>query len=371
MLYKLCRFLARSDLFFYLLLWLMVLLIMGTMAQEQHGLYYAQQNYFSVYYFLLFNIIPLPGTYTVLFLMFISLLCKLILDTWTIKKLGTLVTHISGLLLLLGGFLTAHFSTEGYIELEPNQPVNYINSYNNLELYISDKNINNNIIINNNQIKNNNIIQFNNLNLKILEICKHCELIKYNTSSNNYINTQYYLKYLSKPKDNQELKTIIKLEIFDNNKSNKKIIYLKKNESKIYYINKTSEDKISKNYLNNISINLRSERTTLPFSLKLSSFKPTMHPGTNIAKTYQSEVSLLEDNKSIFYGIISMNNPLRYKGYTFYQSSYLTDQETNSNYISILAAVYNLGQNFPYIASIILCLGILIHLIQRLPKLKK
>ena len=63
-----------------------------------------------------------------------------------------------------------------------------------------------------------------------------------------------------------------------------------------------------------------------------------------------------------------MNAPLRYDEYTFYQASYA---EFQGRELSILAVVKNYGRLFPYISSIIMCIGILIQLIIRIPKLMK
>ena len=67
---------------------------------------------------------------------------------------------------------------------------------------------------------------------------------------------------------------------------------------------------------------LRRERTYLPFSIELLDFKKVLHPGTNIAKSYSSEVNLIENNISRKV-LIQMNEPLRHRGYTFYQASFV------------------------------------------------
>ena len=92
-----------------------------------------------------------------------------------------------------------------------------------------------------------------------------------------------------------------------------------------------------------------------------------MHPGTGIAKSYSSNVNVIEDGMSKHI-LIKMNNPLRHKGYTFYQSSFIESLEGET---SVLAAVKNYGRLFPYISSIIMCFGLLIHLVVKLPKLFK
>ena len=90
-----------------------------------------------------------------------------------------------------------------------------------------------------------------------------------------------------------------------------------------------------------------------------------MHPGTGIAKSYSSDINLIESgiSKRI---LIKMNNPLRHKGYTFFQSSFIENLDGET---TVLAAVKNYGRLFPYVSSIIMCIGLLIHLFMKLPVL--
>jgi hypothetical protein len=57
--------------------------------------------------------------------------------------------------------------------------------------------------------------------------------------------------------------------------------------------------------------------------------------------------------------VIFMNNPLRYQNLTFYQASYSVDEGGRER--STLAVVRNSGWLFPYIASILTFLGLMIH----------
>ena len=110
---------------------------------------------------------------------------------------------------------------------------------------------------------------------------------------------------------------------------------------------------------------LRRQRTYLPFSIELIDFKKVMHSGTGIAKSYSSDINLIEGDISKHI-LIKMNAPLRHRGYTFYQSSFI---ESPKGETTVLAAVKNYGRLFPYISSIIMCCGLLIHLFVKLPKL--
>ena len=110
---------------------------------------------------------------------------------------------------------------------------------------------------------------------------------------------------------------------------------------------------------------LRKKRFALPFEIELIDFRKEMYPGTNMPKSYESEVYVLEgDTKRRV--LIEMNEPLRYMNYTFYQSSFI---ENGSRQTTVLAVVKNAGRLFPYVSSMIICIGILFHMIIKLPVL--
>jgi len=85
-----------------------------------------------------------------------------------------------------------------------------------------------------------------------------------------------------------------------------------------------------------------------------------------MAKSYQSRVRIY-DGKAQWESLISMNAPLRYKGYTFFQSSFIATPDGD---ISVLAVVWNAGRAFPYISGIAMCLGIILHMFVRRRKNK-
>jgi hypothetical protein len=94
-------------------------------------------------------------------------------------------------------------------------------------------------------------------------------------------------------------------------------------------------------------------------------FKKVLHAGTGIAKSYSSEINLIENGipRRV---LIQMNEPLRHRGYTFFQSSFIEGPEGEA---TVLAAVKNYGRLFPYISSIVMSIGLFLHLLINLPKL--
>lgn len=93
----------------------------------------------------------------------------------------------------------------------------------------------------------------------------------------------------------------------------------------------------------------------LGFELGLNKFHVDFYEGSRQAKSYESRVRVpgLSDDL-----LISMNEPLEYKGFTFYQSSYSTDEEGNP-VVSVLSVNRDPGRGLKYLGSLMLVLGIL------------
>ena len=102
---------------------------------------------------------------------------------------------------------------------------------------------------------------------------------------------------------------------------------------------------------------LRFKRYYHPFEIKLVDFTHDVYPGTEIPKNFSSRVHLKsddghEDREVLIY----MNNPLRYAGLTFYQASF-----EQGDKVSILQVVRNPGWVLPYIACIMMALGLVLQ----------
>ena len=358
---KILFFFTRTELFFFSLLWLIFLLIAGTIAQKYLGLYLAQQKYFSSYVIWIANIIPVPGGYSTMLLISLSLVIKIFYDKWELQNLGTIIIHIGVLLLLIGGFVTMKFSKEGNMLIKEGESSNYINDYHKLELVINDisaQNYQHIIKLDESYLRPGNIIKLDNLNanMTIKKFYRNSKII-YNESNKDITKlTSYDMSQLF------ELKKVTPAKIEEQNNSGIEIMVNNENNSKEYNIFElmpiAQYIKIGKKYYH---VQLRHIQTTLPFTLKLIDFKKQNYAGTNKAQNYQSDI-IVEDNNVNWYSTIKMNKPLRYKGYSFYQSSFIEDSYQNTS--TILAVVQNEGRLYPYIATIIICLGLLMHLIQ-------
>ncbi len=251
---KILFFLADTKVFFVTTFWLMILLVLGTLAQTEMGLFEAQERYFSSWYFN-WSFIPLPGGMPTMGLMTLGLLFHLVLKTRKItkKNIGTFITHVGALILLGGAFITNTASLEGSLILSEGE------TSNSFELYRKD------------------------------------------------------------PNDKRP-----------------------------------GEGPAS------------GKRAILPFSVTLVDFEKKFYQETLLAKSFKSVV-IINDQDLQQERTISMNEPLRYKGYTFYQASF---SENSQGETTDLAVVKNEGELLPYVSTILITLGLIIHLVFHIPRNK-
>jgi hypothetical protein len=104
-------------------------------------------------------------------------------------------------------------------------------------------------------------------------------------------------------------------------------------------------------------LQLRFKRYVKPYSIKLLDFRFDRYPGTDQARNYSSDVKVFDaDGREVLERTIRMNDPLRYAGETFYQSSFDPSETT-----TILQVVKNPGWLIPYVSCVVVTVGLLVH----------
>jgi ABC-type transport system involved in cytochrome c biogenesis permease subunit len=111
-------------------------------------------------------------------------------------------------------------------------------------------------------------------------------------------------------------------------------------------------------------IAMRPERVYRPYSMQLIKFTHQRHPGTEVPSQFASRVRLnnpqRNEDREV---VISMNQPLRYAGETFYQASFANDDRT-----SILQVVHNPGWLLPYVACAMVGAGLVWQFVSHLAR---
>lgn len=409
------RWLATPRLLHWLLPYLMALVALGTVQQKTIGLYETQRRYFDAY--LLGNPfaalhesdalawLPLPGGRLVCALLLVSLLAKIIVASpWSRAKAGIFIAHLGVALLLIGGLVTTFFSAEGYVALGLNDRAASFSDYHAREVAIS---------------KNGAIIQrvaFEDI-VRGREACSHPPLAGDRIRSFFLADSRGWRGHsIPPPPQNRkgdfdpppaggapECAALPFTLTITQSCANCTMAHreggakLHGAAQKVQLAPLPPETDNERNlagiefavsgagaadggYLafepmptppeftvgdDTYRVSVGRVQHPLPFSLTLLEAEKQVYPGTETPRSYRSIV-LLRDGAIEQRAELTMNHPLRYKGYTVYQSSFITSDQGQ---MVSFAVVRNAGRVFPYAASVTLCIGLLIHLALRLPKL--
>ena len=101
----------------------------------------------------------------------------------------------------------------------------------------------------------------------------------------------------------------------------------------------------------------QNRRIQLDFPVKLDSFEVLRYQGTMKAKQYSSHVTVGNESGQLK-SEISMNEPLKYNGFTFYQSSFQQDEKTGEPTASVFSVNHDPGRWIKYLGSLVMSLGI-------------
>jgi len=362
----------------FLLTWL------GTLEQVEIGLYPVIEKYFSFeswYVIPRYNgkIVPLPllGGYWVCALMFLNILAGGVLrirKDW--RHFGVIMSHVGILLLLAGGMVTHHFSTRGMLmiwegdtESVARDPL--LQSIEVTELEAGGKKPKLVHLVGNEYLddldpEDHRLLKMKNLPFDI-------EVAGY------FKNSKALSAAIDKPKRGQPVVEGYFLRPFAEEKQAEVNIpgcYIRlvskegeKGDPHILWNSRSvfvDPDKLTvswegKDYL----IELCKKAWVLPFEVKLADFRAEFYPGTNSPKSFESDVVRLDETGQKP-TLIKMNEPLRYKGFTLFQTNYGPQEGKPEKMYSVFEVVKNPSDQWPLYALLVSGIGLLIHFVMSL-----
>jgi len=339
------------------LLFLFILTFWGTIDQVEHGLYAAQQKFFYSIFFLAFGFLPFPGAQLILWILFIHLVAVLIFRfSYRRNNVGILIIHFGLFLVLVSAFVTFYFAQESHVTLMEGEGSNISTAYHNWELSVWTQSGNTRKVVafDSDRFKAGEILKFDEDDFDVIVETYYPNSEAYTMRGGNPNTTFLNASEISSIKEAKKEKEPEKNfpgGIFHVKKGQQELAML------ILYGGET-DPTILKNGNESYYFMLRRKRFELPFVLQLADFRMDVHPGTEVARSYESEVEI-ETPDSSRRTVIFMNNPLRHKDYTFYQASYSIDPFGRE--ASTLAVVKNIGRILPYISTIVTVLGLVTH----------
>lgn len=118
------------------------------------------------------------------------------------------------------------------------------------------------------------------------------------------------------------------------------------------------------------NIGMRFHREVKPYWVQLEDVRRSTYSGTETPRDFRSIIRIInEEEGDDLKEHVWMNNPLRYRGETFYQSNY--SSLPNGKEVTGIQVVRNSGWLIPYVACSITALGMLVHFLGTLTRFVK
>ena len=370
--------LASLKLTVFLLVLSMILVLLGTLEQVHWGVWHVQKVYFSDW-FCFYPMdptaplrVPLPGGFTLGALLMLNLgFAHFRHFKATSAKVGISMIHAGLLLLLGGGFVTAIYQEESAMIIPEGEKRNYSEAFREFEIALVGKSAGADAVV-----------AVPDAILRDIAAKKAPATIALpGTPFTLHVLTYHpnaMLRAKSQMADGLDLKATQGIgartqlaykplpESFDDNRPNAPtaIVELKTKDQSLgtWALNLNLTESFDAQTFTDAGktyeISLRRTRYYVPFTVQLDKFTHEKYPGTETPRRFASDVTLKEGASSFTYNI-SMNQPLRHAGLTFFQSSFGSTKDGKS--LSVLQVVRNPGWLLPYVSVAIMSLGLIWH----------
>ncbi|MGA0241950.1 MAG: cytochrome c biogenesis protein ResB [Candidatus Marinamargulisbacteria bacterium] len=344
------RFLGGIYLTIGLLLALFLLILFATFAQVDHGIFEANKRYFTSWFVWLNNTPIFLGGYTIGTLLMVNLILSHATKfqlKW--RYLGLFFIHFGLLLLIVGSGITSFYGKEMTIAIAENTQKNHLEFPSEFELVIIQPGpVTDTLhVYSLAEVKKGPL--FKGIQITPEKIIPNSIINQRGIQSRRFHQLGAHYKLISLPKtykmDERNVPGI-ELTLRGTSINHRFLLW---GGSAIHQ----SFTYQGVHYL----IKLRPKRTYLPFSIRLDDFSKVDYQGTQTAKRFVSQVTLITDTGHVPF-TIEMNHPLRYGGYTFFQSSFTEDEGT-----SVFQVVKNPSWQIPYVASLLIVVGLFIQMI--------
>jgi len=357
------RVLGSFGLACIILLLMMVLTLFGTLDQRSMSLYDVQQKYFESWYVSI-GILPIPGAVPLMGLLFLNLLVGGMVRlrrTWS--RAGIFVVHIGIATLLLGSLVEWVFSNKGHMTLYEGNKSESFESYFEWEVAIHEplpggrERIH--VILGEEflDLAGNKKAVFQPEGLPfVLELSGFVGNARPALAGQSAGVDGVVLNRLPPAKDAESNLPGLHCAVVEQDG--------RRHAALLWGVPDTQ-------FVVNVAgkmyeVQLQHRRWMLPFEIELKDFRRVLHPGTQLPKSFSSDVVRYEAGSAEDIHI-SMNEPMVYQGYKFFQSGWGPQNAgPNARLFSTFSVVKNPANSVPEIACWIIGFGLAFHFLTRL-----
>jgi hypothetical protein len=330
----------------------------------EHGLWAAQQRFFSAWFFPVYGVIWLPAAQCVLWALFLNLLAAFALRLpLSRRRAGLLAAHLGVLILLAGGWVTERFGHDSFLTLMEGESANASVAYRTWELALwplpegAERDV---TAVDAGPLAERGRLTLArwDLELAVETYHRHCAAFTSpsQTGGIDFLNASS-IAFLRAEKPNADPQADVPgmvLRIGPRGQAKKVLLFG----------GAPAPTSVPIDGLD-LAVSLRRKRYPLPFALRLVDFRRTYHPNSSIPRSFESlvEVDPQGMNRRVR---IEMNRPLRHLSYAFYQASFA--ERDGGVEASTFAVTRNAGRHFPYVATALTVAGLMVHFVQVLSR---
>lgn len=378
---KIFDLLSGFGLATFTLLLLGLLTWFATLEQVDNGLYPTLNKYFDLKsVFLLPELngktvwLPLPGGYWVCAILLVNLILGGVIRIrkgW--KHAGNLIAHFGIIFMLLGAGVTYHFSERGNMAVGEGASSDVAEDY--FEYVVEIAEIKDGKSENIQVIRGKDFADLDGAKLRTYRLpgqpfdleltaylnnCVPVSATERAPDRQQYVADGYFLMEKPKltkaePAEQFTAGCYARIVPRDGKKSNPFILAGASFHPFSYRLN----DRV-------FTVDMHKRLWTMPFTLKLDQFTAAFHPGTMMAAKFVSKVTRLE-NGGEAKATIQMNEPMRYRGLTFFQASYgPPGAGPGQKMYSVFEVVRNPADQWPKYSLIIVAIGMAITFLIKL-----
>jgi hypothetical protein len=370
------RILGSYGLACVLLLDLFLLTLFGTLYQVESGLFEAQKRYFESWFVVQRSPVPLilPGGLFCMGLLAVNLFVGgMVRIQKRARTAGVMIVHVGIALLLASGFVKLYHSEDGHLTLAEGEQSDEFQSYFLWEVAVWDASQTGPVeerLIPHEQLVDlvdgkartftSPTLPFD---LELSGFLRNCQPMPKgpNWQADSPVIDGYALL---RTEDQVEAERniaglTVRLRERDGSRSEENILW-GENPFRVANYPVTFESG-GKTW----AVSLRHTRYPMPFTIRLEDFRKEDHPGLNLARSFESDVTKVEDgNEQKVH--IQMNEPLRHGGLVLFQSGF--DRGQPGREVSIFSVVRNPSDYWPLYACIVIAVGLVIAFVPKLFK---
>ncbi len=336
-----------------LLLVLFVLVLAGTLYQVEHGIFRAQRDFFDAFFVTVLPI-PLPGAQTVFWVIGVNLVASLVVNIARRRmSVGLVISHLGLVMMLVAGFNGIYGTESSALALWEGEAASEVSVPGEWEFryrleedgrILTEGRIPGDSIVEGRRVAGD-ALGPHGIGLKVVQSAVNTRPIVDASGQRN-------LEVLSPEIEPQENNPGLLLDLTDGDGSRIPVL--------LYSLDLGPTVLASGPRV--IELQFGAVSRKIPFSVELVDFRVSFYPGTDLAQSFESTVRV-SDGDLVWDRVISMNNPLRYRGYTFYQSSYQINDDGRE--ASVFAVRKGGIAEIPYLATAAILAGMVMHYIGR------